>query len=82
MNINNPNNIKSMISLTNNNTTKNMRSSLNNFKTDYNTDNSNGNVVNKPQPRIINNDQKIGFIAASHAHTKNMRKEGKYYYYY
>jgi hypothetical protein len=77
-----------MLSLTNNNTTKNMRSSLN-FKNEYNTDNTNSNsyinnnnnntnniksntLNNNNNLRIINNDKNIGFIAASIANSKNL----------
>ena len=67
--------MKNMISLTNNNTTKNMRSSLN-FAKEYNSENVNAKNI-ASQPRIINNEKNNGFIAASHAHTKNMQKNGK-----
>jgi hypothetical protein len=55
-----------------------MRSSLN-FKNEYSTDNTNINSKNNINTvRVIGNEKNYGYIAASQAHSKNIRKEGKY----
>jgi hypothetical protein len=76
-----------MVTLTNNYTTKNLRSSLN-FKNEYSTENSNitknintnntNNIYNNTL-RVIGNEKNIGYIAGSQGDLKNinMRKEGK-----